>query len=60
MKTKFEAWSEKERKLYSSGSDPVIINLDGKCINTITGEELRLFIVQDDGRSKVTKLLYHE
>ncbi len=42
MNLKFTAYSKNERKVYSSGSDPVSINLDGKCINTITGEELEL------------------
>jgi len=42
MNLKFTAYSKNERKIYSSGSDPVKISLDGKCINTITGEELEL------------------
>jgi len=44
MNLKFTAYSKNERKIYSSGSDPVKISLDGKCINTITGEELELAI----------------
>jgi hypothetical protein len=42
MNLKFTAYSRNERKIYSSGSDPVKITLDGKCIHTITGEELEL------------------
>lgn len=42
MKLRFTAYSRNERKVYSSGSDPVKISLDGKCIHTITGEELEL------------------
>ena len=45
MNLKFTAYSRNERKIYSSGSDPVKISLDGKCIHTITGEELELGIV---------------
>ena len=44
MNLKFTAYSRNERKIYSSGSDPVKISLDGKCIHTITGEELELAI----------------
>ena len=47
MNLKFTAYSRNERKIYSSGSDPVSINLDGKCINTITGEKLNLKLDDD-------------
>ena len=44
MNLKFTAYSRNEKKVYSSGSDPVKISLDGKCIHTITGEKLELAI----------------
>lgn len=44
---RFIAWDDNKRKMYSSASDPVKISLDGKCINTITGQELKLYQVED-------------